>query len=126
MVGNGDLVGFWQNLGRGHLEKFRAQAENRKTQFAGARDPKAEGIKVTTLSRMVVRNFLTVYVLTDQTPTGGKTRNTRISGHFGLGRPSALREIRGDPTESQFPAARRPEMKNKKLPRYPGWLSAAF
>ena len=49
----------------------------------------------TTLSGMVVRNFLIVYVLTDQTPTGGKTRNTRILGHFRLGRPLALREILG-------------------------------
>ena len=36
-VGNGDLVVFWPVLGLGHLEKFRARAENRKTQFPGAR-----------------------------------------------------------------------------------------
>ena len=53
------------------------------------------GKKVTTLSRMVVRNFLTCYVLTDRTPTGGKSQNKRILGHFGLGWPLALREIPG-------------------------------
>ena len=37
MVGNSDLVGFWPVWGCGHLEKFRARAENRKTQFLGAR-----------------------------------------------------------------------------------------
>ena len=87
-VGNGDLVGFWPILGRGHLEKFRAWAKNRKTQFPGARGPETEQ-KITTPSGMVVRKFLAVYVLTDRTPTGGKTRNTRILGHFGLGRPLA-------------------------------------
>ena len=38
-VGNGDLVGFWPVLGLGHLQRFRARAENRKTQFPGARGP---------------------------------------------------------------------------------------
>ena len=37
VVGNNDLLGFWPVLGRGHLEKFRARAENRKTQFPGAK-----------------------------------------------------------------------------------------
>ena len=36
VVGNGGLVGFWPVLGRRHLEKFRARAENSKTQFPGA------------------------------------------------------------------------------------------
>ena len=94
VVRNGDLVGFWENLGPGHLKKSQARAENRKTQFAGARGPETEK-KVTTLFGMVVRNFLTIYVLTDRTPTGRKTRNTRILGHFGLGGPLALREILG-------------------------------
>ena len=49
MVGNGDLLGFGPVLGRRHLEKFRARAENRKTQFPGARGPETEK-KVTTLS----------------------------------------------------------------------------
>ena len=51
--------------------------------------------KVTTLSSMVVGNLFTFYVLPDRTPRGGKLRNTGILGHFGLGRPSALREITG-------------------------------
>ena len=94
VVGNGDLLGFGPVLGRGHLEKFRAQAKNRKTQFPDARGPKTEK-KVSTLFGIVVRNFLTFTVLTDRSPTGGKTRSTRILGHFGLGGPLALREIAG-------------------------------
>ena len=42
-----------------------------------------------------VRNFFTFYVLADRTPTGGKLRTTWFLGHFGLGRPLALREILG-------------------------------
>ena len=38
---------------------------------------------------MVVRNLFTFYVLPDQTPTGGKSQNTGILGHFGLRRPLA-------------------------------------
>ena len=86
------LVGFWPVLGLGHLEKSRAWAENMKKQFSGARGPKMEK-KRATLSRMVVRSFLRVYVLTERTPTGRKTRNKRILGHFGLGQPLALGEI---------------------------------
>ena len=37
VVGNSDLPGVLPVLGRGHLDKFRARAENRKTQFPGAR-----------------------------------------------------------------------------------------
>ena len=51
--------------------------------------------KVATLSGMVVRNLFTFYVLTDRTPRGGKSRNTGVLGHFGLGQPLALREILG-------------------------------
>ena len=42
-----------------------------------------------------VRNFFTVYVLADRTPTGGKSRNMGVLGRFGLGRPLALVEILG-------------------------------
>ena len=44
---------------------------------------------------MVVRNFLTVYVLTDRTPTDRKSQNMGGLGYFGLGRPLALKEIPG-------------------------------
>ena len=40
-------------------------------------------------------NFFTLCVLANQTPGGGKLRNTGSSGHFGLGRPLALKEIAG-------------------------------
>ena len=37
LVGNGDSLGLWPVLGRGHIEKFRARAVNGKAQFPGAR-----------------------------------------------------------------------------------------
>ena len=40
-----------------------------------------------------MRNFFTFYALADRTPTGEKSRNTGLLGHFGLGRPLALGEI---------------------------------
>ena len=50
---------------------------------------------VPTLSGMVVRNFLTFYVLPDQTPTGGKTQSVGFLGHSDLGGSLALAEIPG-------------------------------
>ena len=50
---------------------------------------------VTTLFGMVVCDFLTFYVLADQTPRGGKSRNTGMLGHFGPRRPLALRQVPG-------------------------------
>ena len=41
----GDLVVFWPVLDLGHLEKFRAWAKNRKTQFSGARSTFGENIR---------------------------------------------------------------------------------
>ena len=38
-----------------------------------------------------VRNFFTFYVFADGSPTGEKSQNTGVLGHFGLGRPLALR-----------------------------------
>ena len=77
---------------------------------------------------MVVHNFLTVYVLTDRTPTGRKTRNTRISGDFWA--RTALGTYRnpgpGPKTKNRnFPVLGVPKRK-KKLLRYPGWLSATI
>ena len=114
-VGNGDLLRFWKYLGPGHLQKFRARAKNRKTQFAGARGPGTEK-KVTTLSGMVVRNFFTVYVLTDRTPTGGETRNRHLEKS----------RARAENGKSKFPAAEGLETKEKLLTRYLGWLSPTF
>ena len=42
-----------------------------------------------------VRDFSTFYGLADRTLTGGKSQNTGVLGHFGPGRPLALREILG-------------------------------
>ena len=80
----------------------RALSQNRrpgqktpKSQFAGVRGTFGENI-------LPPQNFLpesaqlfTFYVLADRTPTGGKSQNTGVSGHFGLGRRVALREIPG-------------------------------
>ena len=81
-----------------HLKKSRARAESGKPRFPGARGPKSKKKSyhaITTPSGMVVSNFFTFYVLPDRTPTGGKPQNTGILGHFGLGRPLALRETPG-------------------------------
>ena len=77
-------AGTWRNSGPG--------SKTEKHNFPEIGVPKRKK-KVTTPSGMVVRHFVTFYVLTDQTSTGGKTRNTGILGHFGLGRPLALGEI---------------------------------
>ena len=45
VIGNGDLLGFWPVLGRGHVEKFKARAKNRKTQFPGGRGTFGEQIR---------------------------------------------------------------------------------
>ena len=60
---------------------------------------------------MVVRKFLPLYVLPDR----GKSQNTGILGHFGLGRPWHLTKSRA-PAENgkpQFPGARGPEIEKK-------------
>ena len=59
VVRNGDLVVCGPVLSRGHLEKFRDWAKNKKTPFPGAGGPEIEGGNFfTMLSGMVVRNFL--------------------------------------------------------------------
>ena len=52
-----------------------------------------------------VRNFFTICVLADRTPTGGKSQNTGILGPFGLGQPLAER-FRAENGKMQFPGAR--------------------
>ena len=44
---------------------------------------------------MVFRNLLTVHVLADLAPMGGKTGPTGVLGHFGLGRLLALKRQPG-------------------------------
>ena len=89
-------------LGLGRLEKIRARAKNRKTHFPGATGPETVKNKIITASGMVVCNFLTVYVLTDRTPTGGKLRNTRILGRWHLEKS----RDRAENVKLQFPGAR--------------------
>ena len=72
-VRNDSLVVFWPVLGPGHREEFRAQAKNRKRNFQVLGVPKRKGSRqVTTLSGMVVRNFLAFYAFADRTPTDGR------------------------------------------------------
>ena len=54
---------------------------------------------------MVVPNFFTLYVLSDRIPTGRKSQNTGILGHFGLGRPWRLEKPRAqaENRKAQFP-----------------------
>ena len=101
--------GFGPFWAAGTDRNFGARAKDRKTQFPGARGS-GTGKKVATLSRMVVQNFLTVYVLTDLTPTGGNTRNTRILGHLGALTLEKSR-ARAENGKSQFPGAEGPVMK---------------
>ena len=108
-VGNREIRGFQAILaqdGLWHLEKSRARAENGKMQFPGARGleksragPKTEKCNFPVQGALWggksgrpksfsprVRNFFTLHILADRTPTGGKSQNTGVSGHFGLGR----------------------------------------
>ena len=87
MAGNGDLLVFRPVLGRGHLEKFRVQARNRKAQFPGARGTfGGESVRPKGFSSKL-RNFFTSCLLADRTPTGGKSQITGFLGPFGLGQP---------------------------------------
>ena len=88
MVRNGDLVGVWPVLGLGHLENFRARAENRKTQIPGARVPKRKK-KLPRYPRWLSATFLHFTFWPTGPPRGGKSRNIGFLGHFGLGRPLA-------------------------------------
>ena len=50
--------------------------------------------------------LFTFYVLAHRTPTGGKSQNKQILGHFGLRRPLALREILGAGRKRKTPIFR--------------------
>ena len=95
VVGNGDLVvaGTYRNSGTG------PNTERRNLPALGV--PKSKR-KVTTLSRMVVRNFFTCCVLTSETLEKSRAR--------------------AENRQPQFPGAR--GNRKQKLPRYLGWLSA--
>ena len=61
MVAKGDSLGFWPVLGRGHLEKFRAQAKNGKTRFPGARA--TFGKKLRPAQKFLPKNAQLFYIL---------------------------------------------------------------
>ena len=90
------------------MEKSRAWVEiGKKTQFPGARGPQIEEKKVTTLSGMVVRNFVTFNIFTG--PPQARNRKIRVFlGSFGLRQPLPFGEIPGGAgnTKTQFPGAR--------------------
>ena len=125
-VRNGNLVVLWPVMGLGHLEKFQARAENRKTQFPGARGPEMK------------KKFLRIW---DGFPQlfynlcfGRPSPQGREIAKYGDLRPFWPRKAfgternlgRGLKTEKHnFPALGVLKSK-KKLPRYLGWLSATF
>ena len=64
-------MGFRPILGLWHLEKFRAQAENTKTQFPGA-----GGTLGGNPDARIAQLFYVLFVLADWTATGGEWQNT--------------------------------------------------
>ena len=130
-AGKREIRGFWAILaqaGRWHLEKSWAWAENGKLQFPGARGPEMKK-HATTVSRMVFRNFLAFYVLADRTPTGGKSQNRGFLGHLFWPRTALGTQRNPGPgpksEKHKFPV-QGVRKRKKRLPRYPGWLSATF
>ena len=77
------------------LREIPGLGRKRRNAIYGARGTFGETIPPPQIFSPNVRNFLTFYVLADRTPMGGKSRNTGFLGHFGLGRPLALRQIPG-------------------------------
>ena len=75
VVGSGHLLGFWPVLGRGHLEKSRARAENRKTQFPGTSGTFGKQSVRPKIFSPKLRNCFTFCVLAERTPTGRKSQN---------------------------------------------------
>ena len=74
-----DFGPFWPRTALGRNPGTGPKAERRNFLALGV--PKSKK-KVTTLSGMVVHNFLTSNVLADRTPTGGESRNTGVSRPF--------------------------------------------
>ena len=110
-VRNGDLVVFWPVLGRGHLEKFRDWAKNRKTQFPGARGPEIGKTCYHAIRDGCLQLF---WIL-------------RFARPDPEGRPLALPF--GNPgrgLKTECPGGRGPEIEKKMLPRYSEWVSVTF
>ena len=78
MGAKGDLLGFWLVLGHKHVEISGTGPKTEKRNFLSLGVPKTRK-KVTALSGMVVHNFSTLCVLTDQTPRGG---NRKLQGFY--------------------------------------------
>ena len=130
-AGNREIRGFQAIMaqdGLWHLEKSWARAENGKKHNFLALGVRKLKKKVITRSRMVVRNFFTFYVLPDQTPMGGKSHNTGISGHFGLGRPLAQRNPGAGPNTEKcnFPVLGALLEKNPDDPKFSPRKCATF
>ena len=77
MVGNSDLLGFWPVLGRRHVEKLRAWAENGKTELGGLLGGKF--VRPKTFSPKL-RNFFTFCILAD--PHGREIAKYWVFRHF--------------------------------------------
>ena len=100
-AGNGNLVGFWPILGLWHLEKFRAQAENTKTQFPGVRRTFMGGEMVPRHPGWFSTTFSRKSVFFGGTPTGQEWQFSGGLAHFG-----------------SFPSARGSKRPKKTLSRY--------
>ena len=108
LVGNSDLLGVCPVLGCRHLEKFRARANNIKTQFPGARGTFGKKFSRPKGFSPSLRNFFALSVLADRTPTGGELQNTGVLGPFWPRTALGTERNSGPKTEkAQFPRARR-------------------
>ena len=125
-VGNGDLVGFWPVLGTSRNSGTGPKTENRNFPALGV--PKSRKKSYHAIRDGCPQLFYTL-------PFGQTDPQGREFEKYGDFRPFWPRAAfgtwrnpgRGRKTEkTQFPGARGPKIEGKKLPRYPGWLSATF
>ena len=112
-----------QNGSSCSMLRVRVRTENRKTQFPGARGPKTEGKKM--LPRYpgwFSATYLHFTFWATRPPGAGNRKIWGFKDHFGL------RKIPGPGRIWKNMNSRCKGYRNgeKKLPRYPGWLSATF
>ena len=74
-----DFGPFWSLW---HLEKFRGQAENRRTQFPSARGSLGEKNWTPQKFLLEIPQHSSVQHFFNRAPTGGRSRLTRALGHF--------------------------------------------
>ena len=95
---------FWPVLGGGHLVKFRARAENRKTQFPGARGTFGE--KNRPPQKFLPKSVQLFYILRFDRPDPQGQEIAKYWGFrpFGLGQPLGTSRNSGPKTKKRdFP-----------------------